>query len=128
MKFLFVHLLLFCSFSVSAQRNADAIVGKWLKIPKKDMVIEVFKQNDEYKGKITWTKEDNPKKPEGFLIIDKLQYNADKHTWENGKIYDPSSGSSYSATAKFDTGGTLAVHGYKGMKLLGSTKYFERVE
>jgi uncharacterized protein (DUF2147 family) len=128
MKSIIFPVLLFFSISVCAQRNEDAIVGKWLKIPRKDMVIEVSKENNEYVGRITWTREHDIKKPHGFRIMDKLQYNAEKKIWEKGKIYDPSSGSTYSATAKLASGGTLEVHGYKGMKFLGKTKYFERVE
>ncbi len=128
MKLILFTFLLFFFIPVFAQRSEDAILGKWLKIPNKDMVIEVSKENDEYIGKITWTKENDEKKPQGFRIMDRLQYNAEKKIWENGKIYDPSSGSTYSATAKLDSGGTLEVHGYKGMKFLGKTKYFERVE
>ncbi len=128
MKYLILPIILFFSATACAQRNADAIVGKWLKVPKKDMVIEVFRENDEFRGKITWTKQENNNKPNGFLIMDNLQYNPEKHIWENGRIHDPSSGSTYSATAKLEEGGKLSVHGYKGIKLLGTTKYFERVE
>jgi uncharacterized protein (DUF2147 family) len=127
MKVILLPILLFLSLHAAAQRNADAIVGKWLKVPKKDMVIEVFRENDEFRGKITWTKVEDARKPHGFLIMDRLQYNAAKHTWENGRIHDPS-GSTYSATAKLDAGGKLSVHGYKGLRMLGKTKYFEKVE
>ncbi len=127
MKFIFLPIFLFLSANVCAQRNADAIVGKWMKVPKKDMVIEVFREKDEFRGRITWTKVDDPKKPNGFLIMDKLKYNASKQIWENGKIHDPS-GSSYSASARLDAAGKLSVHGYKGLRMLGKTKYFEKVE
>lgn len=128
MKSFLLILFLFFAANVFAQRNADAIVGKWMKVPKKDMVIEVFRENGEFRGKITWTREENPNKPTGFVIVDKLQYNADKDIWDNGRIHDPSSGSTYSATARIEDGGKLSVHGYKGLKLLGTTKHFERVE
>jgi uncharacterized protein (DUF2147 family) len=127
MKLILTLLILFSSPKTNAQPGADAIVGKWLKIPKKDMIIEVYRDNDEYKGKISWTMHHDKKKPTGFLILEKLQYNTRKQIWENGKIYDPSGGS-YSATAKLDPGGKLQVLGYKGMRFLGKTKYFERVK
>lgn len=128
MKLVILLLLLFFTPATYAQTEADAIVGKWLKVPKKDMIIEVFKEEEEYKGKITWTLEESENKPMGFLILEKLQYNSEKKCWENGKIHDPSSGGSYSATVKLDAAGTLEVHGYKGMKFLGRTKYFEKVK
>jgi Uncharacterized protein conserved in bacteria len=112
---------------MSIQTRGDAIVGKWLKIPKKDMIIEVYRVEDEYKGKISWTI-DEESKPTGFLILEDLQYNSKKQVWENGKVYDPVSGGVYSATARLDAGGTLEVMGYKGMKFFGITKYFERVK
>ena len=122
-------LSLFCFvLSVNAQRSGDEILGKWMKIPKKDLVIEVYKHQGEYKGKISWSKDKDEKKPAGFLILEKLRYNAEKGMWENGKIHDPITGSTYSATAKLDTEGTLQVYGYKGFKWLGTTKYFERVD
>lgn len=128
MKLILLLLVLLSSAGTEAQPPEDAIIGKWLKIPKKDMIIEVYREAEEYKGKITWTQENEENKPTGFLILEKLQYNSKKQCWENGKINDPSSGGVYSATIKLDPGGTLEVHGYKGMKLLGRTKYFERVK
>ena len=92
------------------------------------MIIEVYREEDEYRGKIAWTINNDKKKPSGFLILKDLQFNSKKQLWENGKIYDPVSGRIYSATARLDAGGTLEVLGYKGMKFLGKTKYFERVK
>ncbi len=128
MKQIFIVLLIFLSLDTQAQRNADDIVGKWMKIPNKDMVIEVFKHEGEYRGRISWTKENDPKKPAGFMILEKLRFNAEDNAWEDGKIHDPASGSTYSAIVRLDTTGTLEVHGYKGMKFLGKKKYFQRVE
>ena len=128
MKLVLLLLIMFTTPEKRPQHEGDAILGKWLKIPKKDMIIEVYRVEDEYKGKITWTVDKNEKKPTGFLILEDLQYNSKKQIWENGKINDPGSGGVYSATAKLDQEGTLEVTGYKGMKFLGVTKYFERVK
>jgi uncharacterized protein (DUF2147 family) len=128
MKLILILLVLFSSQKTHAQPEADAIVGKWLKIPKKDMIIQVYRDEEEYKGKISWTAGNDKKRPPGFLILDKLQYNPKKQVWENGKIYNPGSGAIYTAIAKLNAGGTLEVLGYKGMKFLGKTKYFERVK
>lgn len=128
MKLILFLLVMFTTHNANRQPEADAIVGKWLKIPKKDMIIEVYKEEDEYKGKIHWTIDNNEKKPPGFLILEDLQYNSKKQLWEKGKVYDPLSGGVYTAIARLDEGGTLEVLGYKGMKFFGITKYFERVK
>jgi uncharacterized protein (DUF2147 family) len=126
MKHLVILLLVSSSLKSFAQ-TADAIVGKWINIPKQNTIIEVYKVKDEYKGKILWTKEHDPKKPEGFIILDKLRYDNGSKKWKDGKIREPDSGSTYSAEARIMQDGTLTVFGYMGIKLLGSTKIFKRI-
>ncbi len=72
MKKIILFLIILLSFKSYAQSNADAIIGKWLKIPKEDLIIEVYKVKDEYKGKINWAKNNDKKKPVGFVILDGL--------------------------------------------------------
>ena len=127
MKQTFSLLLIFFSLGAFCQNKADAIVGKWMKTPKETLSIEVFKSGDIYRGKIDWSN-DAAKKPLGYLILDKMRYNKDKEVWEGGKIHDPSSGKSYSALVSIKDDGVLEVHGYIGMKFLGSKRYFKRVE
>ncbi len=123
-----VIILILFSLKGYAQNNADAIIGKWLKTPKEDLIIQVYKTGNEYKGKITWTKGNDPKKPVGYVILENLKYNANKKMWKGGKIHDPNSGSTYEAEANIKSDGTLEVLGYMGMKFLGSKKYFKRVK
>ncbi len=122
-----IFLILFCSLQVFSQEKADAIVGKWMKLPKEDLIIEVFKSDDVYKGKIDWSNNEE-KKPEGFLILQQLAYNENTHVWERGKIHDPSSGKTYNAIARIKPDGTLEVQGYMGMKFLGAKRLFKRVK
>lgn len=110
-----------------AQNRADRIVGKWLKLPKKDLIIEVFKSNKAYHGKISWTKPGDDK-PVGFVIIENLKYNVESNKWEDGKIVDPNSSRSYSAEVKVNEAGDLVVKGYKGAKFISSSRTFERVK
>ena len=116
------------SLKTPSANNADIIMGKWINIPKENLIIEVYKLNNEYKGKINWAKDNDKKKPVGFIILDKLKYNAKSDIWENGKIHDPNTGRTYSATAKIKNDGTLEVLGYIGIKLFGTKKYFKRVK
>lgn len=127
MKYILLILTIFFFSSIYAQDKADAVVGKWIRVPKEDMIIEVFKAGDEYKGKIAWTKDNDKKKPIGFVLLQKLNFNSRKKMWTNGKIKDPNSGKTYDAEAKIKEDGNLEVLGYMGMKFIGSKKEFKRV-
>src|SRR5690606_32618760 len=98
-----------------------------IRVPKEDMIIEVFKAGNEYKGKIAWTKDNDQKKPIGFIILENLNFNSRKMMWTDGKIQDPNSGKTYSAEAKIKSDGNLEVLGYMGLKIIGSKKEFKRV-
>lgn len=90
-----------------SQQAPDKIVGRWITTPKENMIIEVYKVNDEYKGKIAWASDKS--KHVGFEVLDKLVYNSETDSWENGRIYDPKSGRIFSSSAKFDTDTSLEV-------------------
>jgi hypothetical protein len=126
MKLILLFSVVLLSCNSYAQINPDSITGKWLKTPKEDLIIEVYRSNDEYKGKISWSKD--PAKPVGFIILEGLKFDAKTMTWKNGKIHSPS-GSHYSGTAKINASGVLEVFGYKsGLRFLGRKKYFKRVK
>ncbi len=124
--FLFIGILF--TLNSTAQTGAQSIVGKWMKIPKEDLVIEVYQTAKGFNGKISWVKPTDTLKQVGFLILEDLAFNAQKKFWENGKIYSPGSGNVYSADATIKPDGTLEVLGYKGMKFIGKKKYFRRVK
>lgn len=128
MKYITLLLATFISLTVSAQVEADAIVGKWMKMPKEDLLIEVYSTGGGYSGKIEWSGKADSTKQKGYLILENLQFDAGNNSWENGKIYDPRSGSQYKAAAKLKADGTLEVLGYKGFKFIGSKKSFRRVK
>ena len=50
--YLIIGMLVF-GLASYGQIKPDAIVGKWLKAPKEDLVIRVYKTGTEYKGKIS---------------------------------------------------------------------------
>lgn len=105
-------------------QNADAIIGKWLKANKEDLIIEVYKVKDEYEGKISWSKDD--KKPEGFVMLEDLRYNKVSRQWEGGKIHDPHSSRSYGGVVTMKPDGTLQVAGE--FLFFKSKRIFKRVE
>ena len=120
-------LALVFGLKTPAPDNADIILGRWINIPKENLIIDVYKSNNEYRGKISWGKDNDKKKPVGFVILDKLKYNSRNNIWENGKIHDPNTGRTYSAIAKIKSDSTLEVLGYIGLKIFGSKRYFKRV-
>lgn len=126
MKQILLLLIFLLSYECYAQTDQDLIIGKWLKTPKEDLIIEVYKSANEYKGKITWSKDSA--NLVGFPIIEGLKYNERKKVWSGGMIRNPKSGSTYNANAKIRDDGTLEVLAYKGMKFIGRKKYFKRVE
>jgi len=125
---LFIIMGLLLPHLVFTQPKSESIVGKWLKTPKKDVIIEVYKSNDSYNGKINWVKENATKIPIGFKVIEGLKYDEPKKIWVKGKIVDPKSGKTYDARARIKNDGILEVRAYKGMTLLGRKKFFVRVK
>ena len=128
MKRLLIPAIILFSLKSFSQPQADAIIGKWINVPKQNTIIEVYKFNNEYRGKIVWTKTPDKKKPIGYLILQKLKYNPMRKFWENGEIKEPNSGITYDATAKIKPDGLLEVHGYMGFKFLGKKKNFRKVK
>ena len=126
MKSIFLSLILLASYSCFAQADANSLVGKWLKLPKKDLIIEIEKKGDIYQAKIHWAL-DSINRPVGFLILDKLEFDPKNQVWENGSIADPRSGKKYNASVEFKDENLIEVHAYKGMKFLGTTRQFQKV-
>lgn len=103
MKLLFLFASLFF-FTEEGTVKPDDVVGIWMASSGKAR-FQIFKQGNEYFGKIIWLKEPNEAngKPKldknnpsdqlknkpiiGLQIIHSFQF--DKDEWNNGKIYDP---------------------------------------
>jgi uncharacterized protein (DUF2147 family) len=120
-KILFAVIL----FSIKGySQGADAIVGKWLKANKEDLIIEVYKQGNEYEGKVKWSKDNT--KPAGFLLLDNLKFDQDSKKWEGGKIHDPNSNRSYKASVIMNEDGTIEVSG--SLLFFKSKRVFKRVK
>jgi uncharacterized protein (DUF2147 family) len=98
-----------------------------MKLPKKDLIIEVYKTAATYHGKICWTKPGDDK-PVGFVIIQNLKYNGESNKWENGIIQHPNSSISYAPEVKLDDEQNLIVKGYKGLKFISMSRTFTCVK
>jgi uncharacterized protein (DUF2147 family) len=133
-------ILLACMKSAFSQ-NADAVLGNWLN-EEKDAKIQVYKTGNKYYGKIVWLKVPNeadgktPKKDKknnaealrnrpilNLVILTNFSY--DDGEWEDGDIYDPKSGKTYSSKMKLKAD-NLEIRGYVGISLLGRTTVWTR--
>jgi uncharacterized protein (DUF2147 family) len=96
--------LVLISLSTFANSGADTILGEWLS-QEKDGKIIIFKQGEQYFGKISWGKTPGKKdtnNPDeklrnrelvGAVILKNFKFTGS--AWENGTIYDPKSGKTY---------------------------------
>lgn len=142
-------ILVFCALLImfkahsQAPNEADAIIGVWESGNGKAR-IKIDKANDKFNGRIVWLKEPNDEagKPKvdknnpdealrskpllGYSMLKAFTYAGDK-TWEEGTIYDPESGSTYSCTITMTDDNTLDVRGFIGVSLFGRTDVWKRV-
>lgn len=141
--FIFSLFLMVFAGAALAQTEADAIVGVWESGNGKAR-IKIDKANDKFNGRIVWLREPNdeagkPKldknNPEealrskpllGYSMLKGFSYRGEKN-WEDGTIYDPESGSTYSCTITMTDENTLDVRGYIGVSLFGRTDVWKRV-
>lgn len=130
----------FFSGNLYAQANPDAILGIWFN-EEKDAKIKVFKEDGKFYGKIVWNQtgedissfdEHNPdpelkkRKKLGLVILTDFEF--DDGQWEDGDIYDPKTGKTYSCIIKLEKDGGLHVRGYIGLSLFGRTAYWTKAE
>jgi uncharacterized protein (DUF2147 family) len=128
--------------------EGEAIVGKWLN-QEGTSHIQIFKATNgsfagKYFGKIVWLKEPlkngkpkvddlnpDPKKQAvpllGLQILKNFVYDAQDKEWEDGTIYDPKNGKTYSCIMTL-SGNNLNVRGYVGISMLGRTGVWTKVQ
>jgi uncharacterized protein (DUF2147 family) len=142
MKQFIVIGVLLAALSVKCQTlNADLILGTWLTASGKAKV-QIYKEGNKYNGKIVWLKDPNDEK--GKPKVDKNNSEPAKRTvpllglnllkdfvfdedeWEDGTIYDPENGKTYSCTIKYRDG-KLDLRGYIGISLIGRTQTWFKV-
>jgi len=123
----------------------DAILGTWYNTTKTGKV-KIYKVGDKYFGKLVWLEEPNdpddglPKRDKenpdkelakkpllGIVLLKNFVYDED-NVWEDGKIYDPENGKTYSCKMTLKDKNHLDVRGYIGFSLLGRTEYWTRAE
>lgn len=141
--FCLVALLSLGNIAQSQTEAADAIVGVWETGSGKARV-KITKTNTFYYGRIVWLRE--PNNEEGKPKVDKNNpdeaqrqspllglrmlkgfENKGPNLWEDGTIYDPESGSTYSCKITLDDENTMNIRGFIGVSALGKTDVWKRV-
>jgi uncharacterized protein (DUF2147 family) len=148
MKYLILSFLFISTvFNVKAQPIADSIIGRWM-CTQNNFEVEIFRTGNEFKAKIIWFDDSDDKsrpmnerldiknsnkamrshKILGMEVMHGLFYNAKKEVWEDGKIYDATSGRTWNANVRLEKkDGQLKVRGYWHFQFLGQNLYFYRV-
>ena len=138
MKTILLTALLAITFAstIKAQTKADAILGEWLS-EKKDSRFLIYKQGTEYYGKIVWGTGSDPKDSKnpdeklrgreliGLTMLNEFVFDGDD-TWEDGTIYDPREGKTYSCKLNLKSTDQLCVRGFIGISLFGRSEIWTR--
>ncbi|MCU7550483.1 DUF2147 domain-containing protein [Chitinophagaceae bacterium LB-8] len=130
--------------STCGQVKADDIIGVWMTVGNEPTKIRIYRTGEKYYGKIVWLKyptnngkpkldTKNPDKNKrnqpvtGMVIMREFQFDG-RDEWENGRIYDPESGKTYSCYLSLKDKNTMKVRGYIGIALVGRTEVWTRAE
>jgi len=129
-------------FVVSAQK-ADAILGQWVNPNGQDHIL-IYKKGNKYFGKLDWIKfpNDEQGKPKtdknnsdktlqsrpdlGLELLKDFTFDGDD-VWDDGTIYDPKNGKTYSCKLTLD-GNNLKIRGYVLFSLFGRTEVWTRLK
>lgn len=123
-------------------QSENAIVGVWYNT-EKTAQVEILKSGSTFIGKIIWLKDPNPGgKPAvdkfnpnsklksrplmGLNLLEGLTYSSG--IWEDGTIYDPKTGKTYSCQLSIKSPEILEVKGYIGFSLIGRTVEWTKVK
>ncbi|WP_156299355.1 DUF2147 domain-containing protein [Streptobacillus canis] len=144
--FYFLTILLMPLFAMAAKEDA---FGRWItetsSAGANRIIVDIYEKNGKVYGKIYQLTErfddkgelkkdvNNPDKSkqsrtlEGIDFVSGFVYNDSNNTYEDGKIYDPSTGKTYSCYMVLQENGTLKVRGHlPGLTLIGKTQTWKR--
>jgi len=146
---IFLCFFTFLSFqdeAYSQKYSENDVVGIWLN-QDSDAHIKIYRDGENFLGKIIWMvhpidtltgkpklDKNNPdeelqKRPiDGLVIIKDFEFDADDDEWEDGEIYDPKNGKTYSCRMELEDMNTLEVRGYIGFSFIGRTVIWTRLK
>ena len=142
----FILIFYFFIFWFDAQVRADDILGTWMTV-ENTASVKVYRSNNEFRAKVVWfderlgsgkpmnsrldTQNVDPelrkRKVIGMEILEGLTFNPATSSWENGTIYDGSSGRYWDSSVTLNKDGTLKVRGYWKVRWIGKSLIFKRV-
>ena len=136
---LFVILFLLSKFALAQ----DITQGTWFN-EEKSAKIQFFKQGDKIFGKIVWLKEPNDggkprtdkENPDAKLktrpligLVNLKDFTqSSKTVWEDGEVYDPKNGKTYSCKMTLSSPTRLDVRGFIGISIIGRTSHFTKAD
>ena len=132
------------TFTPTDDPKADAIVGSWSFYDNK-LSVKIFKDGEEYKGRIVWIKE--PLDENGLPLLDKknpekihrsepvlnmvnlygFKYNTSDDMWEDGYIYNPLTGETIKGSLELIDNNHLEMTGFVGFSLALTTETWTRM-
>lgn len=139
-KLIFVFVISFISKFAIAQ---DITQGTWYN-DEKTGKIQFYKQGDKIFGKIVWLKEPNEngkprtdkENPDAKLksrpligLVNLKNFKTEgKGVWEDGEVYDPKNGKTYSCKMTLVSPTQLDVRGFIGISIIGRTSKFTKAD
>ena len=126
------------------KHKAGDILGIWYN-EEKTSKVQVYQEGNKFFAKVVWLKEPNDKttgkartdnlNPDaklqktplmGLVVLKNFVFDGDEE-WNDGTIYDPKNGKTYSCKIHFgDSPNLLKIRGYVGISLLGRTTYWTK--
>jgi uncharacterized protein (DUF2147 family) len=143
MKNSFFAVILSIILSTSSSFAQDITTGSWFN-EEKSAKVQFYNKDNKIFGKIIWLKEPtkagkprtdefnpNSKLKEtpllGLIFLKNFKAKGNGK-WEDGQIYDPKNGKTYSSEINQLNANQLNVRGYIGISLLGRTSKFTRAD
>jgi uncharacterized protein (DUF2147 family) len=118
-------IMLVCSaIGLSAQSDANTILGKW-ENSERGHVVEVVQQGDTYSASILQSEKAGET---GKRVAWGLRFDSKEKEWAGGEVQLPEMKHSASCYATLKGNDTLIITGYHGFRFLGSSKTFKRVK
>ncbi|WP_237586907.1 DUF2147 domain-containing protein [Pontibacter russatus] len=141
MKKYFLTFIILSLLATVAWSQSMSPVGTWVNEEGK-AEFEIYACGDKLCGKIVSLKEplkdgkpkvdeNNPNRKlqgrplQGLVFLKGFEYNGD-NTWDEGTIYDPESGKTYSCYMKMLGNDKMEVKGYIGISLIGRSQNWSR--
>ena len=128
-------IALSASIASASTNGGDRILGVY-KAVKDGAVskVRISKIGDNaYKAQVFWLEKDKNPDPakrntpsSQIVLIESVSYDSDEGVWNNGNIYDPTSGKVYKTIVDFKDDKTLRVRGFLGP--FSKSLYWQKLE